>query len=66
MSLHYLDTSALVKRYVNEVGSEQIDALMSVEPLAVSALVRVEVASVLARRMREGTLTQEQRDRLYR
>jgi hypothetical protein len=65
VSLLYFDTSALIKRYVREVGSERVDALLIQESVAVSSLVQVEVASALARRTREGRLNSERRDELY-
>ena len=65
MPLLYFDTSALIKRYVREVGSGRVDALLVREAVAVSSLIRVEVASALARRTREGLLTAERRDDLH-
>jgi predicted nucleic acid-binding protein len=65
VATHYIDTSALIKVYVPEIGSVRVNALFEAQPLAMSALVRVEVSSALARRVREGTLTAMQRDRLY-
>jgi predicted nucleic acid-binding protein len=45
-----VDTSALVKRYVDEPESEQISALMDAEPVwCASELVRCEVSILLAR-----------------
>jgi uncharacterized protein len=66
MALHYLDTSALVKRYVAEQGSAWVEALAASEPVAVSSLAAVELASALARRTREGDLTLEERDSIFR
>jgi predicted nucleic acid-binding protein len=63
--LLYFDTSALIKRYVREVGSDRVDALVVQDDIAVSSLMRVEVASALARRTREGRLTTERRDEIY-
>ena len=65
MPLYYFDTSGLIKHYVPEIGSERVDALLVQEAAAVAAIVRVEVASALARRAREGGLTTAQRDTLY-
>ena|SRR5436190_7436889 len=64
MPLNYIDTSALLKRYVEEVGSGRIDALL-VDSAAVSSIARVEIASALARRTREGALSPEQREEIY-
>lgn len=66
MALHYLDTSALVKRYLPEAGSAWVKSLVSSDPVAVSLLAAVELASALARRTREGDLTPEQRDTVFR
>lgn len=60
MSNYYLDASALVKRYVDEVGSDWLRRL--VDPahdsaLFISQMAIVEVMSAFARRMREGSLT---------
>lgn len=60
MSIYYLDTSALVKRYVNEVGSEWLRAAFapSASPLAFTSRMTIaEVTSALTRRLREGALT---------
>ena len=54
-----------MKHYLPEVGTERVDALFSSEPVAVSFITRVEVASTLARRTREGTLPADERDRIY-
>ena len=60
MSLYFLDSSALVKRYVTETGSAWIRDLTNLEarnPLIVARITWVEVLSALARRQREGSLT---------
>lgn len=59
MTTYYLDTSALIKRYVDEVGSDWVRATLSAQPppsAVVVHLVIVEVTSALTRRVREGTL----------
>lgn len=66
MPLTYVDSSALVKRYVPEPGSAWLTALCETEPVAVSLVAVPEIASALARRAREGDLTPEQRDMLFR
>ncbi len=60
MSSYYLDASALVKRYVDETGSDWLRAI--VDPaqsplLFTSHMTIVEVISAFARRVREGSLT---------
>jgi predicted nucleic acid-binding protein len=63
--LAYLDTSALAKRYLPEVGSAWVERLCQQEPIAISLLAIPELASALARRAREGGLTTQQRDVLF-
>lgn len=56
----YLDTSALIKIYVQEVGTETVrDALRSGR-VAISALGGAELAGALARLAREGDLSASQ------
>ena len=60
VDIYYADTSALLKRYVQEVGSPWLIALIAPEqhPLVVtSKLTAVETTSAFARRRREGTIT---------
>jgi len=53
----YLDTSAIVKRYVSEPGSQDTAALTeAAEVVATSLVTRAEVAAALARAVRVGTL----------
>lgn len=56
MAVQYLDTSALAKRYLDESGSAWIVDLTKYQPIAVSSLTFAELASVLARRVREHAL----------
>ena len=63
----YVDTSALVKRYVAEVGSAWVRRLLAHPAQYViytSALSQVEVISALQRRVREGSLAETQAQRL--
>lgn len=60
MSLVYLDTSALVKEYVDEVGSQWIRALVAVDrtpAVFTSRMAAIEIACAFARRRREGNLS---------
>lgn len=60
MTTFYQDTSAVVKRYLAEVGSTWIRSLaapMSSNTIIICDLTAVEFFSTLARRQREGTLT---------
>jgi uncharacterized protein len=55
--IHFLDASALVKRYVQEPGTEDIRRLVRRRTrLAASALSFVEIPSALSRRARAGDL----------
>ena len=61
MSGVYVDTSALLKRYVPERGSDAFDAFfIERSPVGISRLTLVEVRSGLARRRREKQLTPKQ------
>jgi len=60
----YFDASALVKRYVREPHSNAIARLLSAGTPVTSRLSEPEIASALARRHREGALTEEDRNRL--
>jgi len=60
----YLDASALVKRYVTENHSRDVSKLLSAEIPVTSRLSESEIASALARRHREGSLTLPERNRL--
>lgn len=54
MSL-YADTSALIKRYIHENGSEQVVALLDEFPIIGTAvLTQVEMASAMAKAVRLG------------
>jgi len=51
----YVDTSALAKWYVNEPGSDEVEEyLRQVCPLSISLLTKVEMRSLIARRVRQG------------
>ncbi|MCL7453684.1 MAG: type II toxin-antitoxin system VapC family toxin [Anaerolineae bacterium] len=63
MSRYYLDASALVKRYVNEEGSDWLRATITParsQLLFTSRMTIVEVISAFARRVRDGSLTLEE------
>lgn len=56
----FFDTSALTKRYVEEVGSEKVLELCAeAETIGVSVLVLPELISTLCRLVREGRLSAE-------
>jgi hypothetical protein len=59
VNAYFLDSSALVKRYVPEMGSAWMQAIADAATgnlLIISRLTWVEVLSALARRQREGSL----------
>lgn len=57
MICYYLDPSAWVKRYCQESGSEEVQALFTPEAiLACATLGEVEVAATLARKRRAGEI----------
>jgi predicted nucleic acid-binding protein len=63
----YLDTSALVKLYVPEPWSDDLEAaLVGRRDLLVSELAITELTSSLARRGREGDLSLADARRVYR
>ena len=56
----FCDSSAIVKRYVNETGSNFVDNLVAVNSgniILLARITRVEVASAIARRLKTGSLT---------
>lgn len=56
----YVDTSALIKRYITEPNSDEFDAFfMAHTPIAISRLTLVEMRSALARRRRAGEVLPE-------
>ncbi|MFZ0886940.1 MAG: type II toxin-antitoxin system VapC family toxin [Candidatus Binataceae bacterium] len=56
--MNYFDTSALIKRFIEEAGSKQVEALIEADPrLATSRVAYAEVHAGLARKLREGAMT---------
>jgi len=58
----YCDASALVKRYVREKGSVKVRRILSSGTAATSRYSAIEIASALARRTRDGALSEGERD----
>jgi predicted nucleic acid-binding protein len=59
VAAYFLDSSALVKRYVNETGSIWVQAITAPQTgnkLIIARITWVEVLSALARLQREGNL----------
>ena len=62
----YLDTAYVAKCYVNEPDASRVRALVRGRSgLVSSAWCRPELACVMHRHVREGSLTRRQADRLY-
>jgi len=62
--IHYLDTSALVKRYVHEAGSASVRSLFRGRHVATVRVAYAELAATLARLVRLGHLDEDARDRV--
>ena len=61
MALIFMDSSTVVKRYVQEIGSVWVSALFTAVPanrVVIAAITRIEVVAALSRRVRTGTITQ--------
>lgn len=57
----FFDSSALAKRYIEERGSDQVQAILSsASALAVSVICVPEIISALCRRRRERKLSSDQ------
>lgn len=59
MSVYFWDTSALIKRYITETGTGWVRKKMAPDAGStnlISHITLVEVASALARRIREGSI----------
>jgi uncharacterized protein len=67
LALYYLETSALVKLYVREIGTERLlrlAARTNNHRFAILALTRVEMHSAIRRRQREGDIDGSAAERL--
>lgn len=59
----YLDSSSFAKRFIDETGSDKVEAICAkATDLGLSILCVPEIASALNRRWRERTLTKRQYD----
>ena len=60
MQLAYIDTSAFIKRFVSELGSAQIEALIAsnLYRVALSSLSLTEIRAVLKRLTRLGQISE--------
>ena len=60
MAGFFCDSSAIVKRYVNEKGSNFVDNLTDLSSgniILLARITRVEVVSAIARRLKNGSIT---------
>ncbi len=60
MTDHFTDSSALIKRYLRETGSNWVNALFKpqgVSDMFIVAVTRVEIIAALTRRGRNGGMT---------
>ncbi|MFH0920714.1 MAG: type II toxin-antitoxin system VapC family toxin [Fibrobacterota bacterium] len=61
----FFDTSAFLKRYIDEPGSPEVEALCNqAEDVAVSILLPVEAVSAISRLFREKKITAPERRRI--
>lgn len=67
MALYYLETSALVKLYVYEAGTERLLALAgnAGHRLAILSLAQVELRAAVRRRQRIGEISPSEVDELF-
>jgi predicted nucleic acid-binding protein len=60
--IRFFDTSALVKRYVEEPGSTMVRAALRAHPVVVARVTLAEAAAAVARAARAGGISGVQRD----
>ena len=53
----FVDTSALVKRYIRESGSEWLRSEIVRHEVLISQLTPIELAAALSKRFREGSIS---------
>jgi predicted nucleic acid-binding protein len=64
--IYFLDTSALVKRYVTEPGSDQVRRLLRRKvDIALARITEAEAYAAIARAVRMKVLTDDDRDRTF-
>jgi predicted nucleic acid-binding protein len=64
--IYFLDTSALVQRYLPEPGSAQVRGLFRRRrTIAVARIAWAEIAATMARQCREGMITEATRDAIF-
>jgi predicted nucleic acid-binding protein len=64
--IYFLDTSALVKRYVTEPGSDQVRRLLRRKvDIALARITEAEAYAAIARAARMNALTDDDRERAF-
>jgi hypothetical protein len=59
VAVFFCDSSAIVKRYVNETGSIFVDSLADMKSgnvILLARITRVEIAAAIARRLKGGSI----------
>ncbi len=57
----FIDTSSLIKKYIAEEGSNELDAILErIHEIIVSPICWLEINSAVKRRLQEKTLTKQQ------
>lgn len=67
MTVYYVDTSAVIKRYLPETGSQYMDELLAraaTEVFFSTRLVSLELMAAITRAQREKRISQRRRDAL--
>ncbi|MFH1448905.1 MAG: type II toxin-antitoxin system VapC family toxin, partial [bacterium] len=67
MKVYYFDSSAIIKRYVKEKGSQWVKSIVeseSAQMIILSQVTPVEVGAAFSRKVREGVITPFERDRV--
>lgn len=61
MPLYFFDTSALVKRYHIEIGSEKVDEIFNnpAGSFAIASITIAEFVSAFSRKLREGVISED-------
>ncbi len=66
MAIIYLDTSALIKRYIGEIGSAEVSELLRrPDETGTLEITKVEMASAMARLVARGQITAEDGSRIW-
>lgn len=68
MAVYFIDSSALVKRYVNEIGSSYILSIFAPSlnnEVFIAAITGVEITAAIARRARGGSINPVKTKKLH-